>query len=103
MSLYAFAGMAGEPSHAVIRETLFAIKRKPEVQDVLIALDPEADEEMWPVSDTVYVLAKTDEEQIRKWVAAIKPDELSEGYAATPPARAPQPEPGVRVWRVWWD
>ena len=97
------AGMNGEPGHEVFRQVLTSIEARPEVQAVLVALDPEADESMWPTSDTVYVLAEANEAQVRGWVALIKPDDVLEGWGIGKPALAPEPRPGVHVWRVWWD
>jgi hypothetical protein len=98
------AGMKGEPTHAMFREVLSAIKLRPEVQDVLVALNPASDEEeFWPGSEAVYILACAKEEQVREWVAAIKPDDVWEGYYGPPPLRAPTLQPGVRVWCIWWD
>ena len=97
------AGMANEPSHDTFRDVLTSIKARPNVQDVLVALDPEDDHSMWPSSSTVYILSSATEDDVREWVAPIKPDEVSEGYATGKPVRAPLLNPNVRVWYVWWD
>jgi len=100
----------GRPPLADCYQLLQDIREYPEVQDVLVTINevPDLDEpdedEIWPVSEAVYVLTSVDVPDVKKWVAALKPTEVNEGWSADikPPA-APDLDPEMQVIAVWWD
>lgn len=93
------------PGTARFFELFNGIREREEVQDLLVEISEveEADEQMWPFSERVYVLTSATEEQVADWVAELEPDEVAEGFAFGVPAAAPGLEPGMRVISVWWD
>jgi hypothetical protein len=101
---------SGHPGLAEFQRVLSEIRDKPSVQDVLIAIHetPEADDpedfDIWPDSDTVYVITSASPEELEQWAQPLKFSEVSEGWSGgVKPAAAPPPEPGMRVLKLWWD
>jgi hypothetical protein len=86
-------------------EALKSIRDKPEVQEVLVEINEvvERDVTMWPFSDRVYVYTSATPDDIRKWTASLRPDNVQEGFAYGIPACAPKVQPGYRCYSVWWD
>jgi hypothetical protein len=95
-------GMKDEPSHETFRQVLLKVAAYPEVQLVLVALDPE-EESSWPYSDTVYILTTATKEQVCQWTAPLKPDDVSEGWSNVKQGHTPALQSGVHVWCLWWD
>jgi hypothetical protein len=103
---------SGHPGLAEFHRILCDIRSKPNVQDVLIAIhespytdDPE-DADIWPDSDTVYVLTSATPEQLAGWASALHCNEVGEGWSCGTgirPSAAPELESGMRVLTLWWD
>ncbi|UBF28124.1 hypothetical protein K9N68_09685 [Kovacikia minuta CCNUW1] len=94
-------------------QILAKIRDRPDVQDVLIAIheSPEADEplddEIWPDSDTVYVLASFTEDEFVQMTKQLVPDDAYLGTwscrTGIKPPLAPELKPGHHVFVLWWD
>lgn len=102
----------GRPSLRECYRILRDVRDRPEVQDVLVAIHetPYADEpldlEIWPDSDTVYVLSSASRDQVAAWVSSLKPDDIGDGWSCNTgkkPMAAPDPLPGMKVYALWWD
>lgn len=102
----------GRPPLQECYRILREIRSRPDVQDVLVAIhespyadDPE-DYDIWPDSDTVYVLTNATRDEVAKWAALLKPDEIGDSWSCNsgkkPPA-APDLQPGIKVFALWWD
>ena len=102
----------GRPPLQECYRILREIRDRPDVQDVLVAIhetpyaeDPE-DFDIWPDSDTVYVITTATRADVSTWAAALKPDEVGDGWSAdggTKPPAGPELQPGMRVYALWWD
>ncbi len=100
----------GHPGLATFHAVLSEIRRKPEVQDVLIAIlecpdaDEPADAKMWPAAGFVYILTSAGEAEVEGWTASLKPAGVGEGWSGDikPPA-APKLQNGNQVFGVAWD
>jgi hypothetical protein len=100
------------PPLAECYRILRGLRNHPAVQDVLVAIhetpvanDPE-DFDIWPDSDTVYVLASCEKEVIAKESEALKIDDIGIGWSCNTgiqPPGAPQMNEGVKVFALWWD
>jgi hypothetical protein len=93
-------------------EILRAIKQRPDVQDVLVAIhecpyaDEPEDEDIWPDSDTEYVLTSASDEAVAEWSARLLPTEIGSQWSCNTgkkPTAAPDLLPGMRVAVLWWD
>ena len=103
---------SGRPPLQECYRILLEIRERPDVQDVLIAIHetPDAGEpldfDIWPSSDTVYVLSSAPKDQVASWVAPLKPDDIGDTWSCNTgkkPNAAPDPAPGMNVYAVWWD
>jgi hypothetical protein len=83
---------------------LKSIRSSDGVQDVLIEVHSIEDEESWPFSESIWILCRASEAQVKDWMKPLKPDEIWQGWgkAGKPPA-APNPQEGVSVYGLWWD
>lgn len=85
------------------RDVLFAIRARPEVGDVLVAISDEMDGDEWPFSDTVIVVTSASKDDVRAWTAELAPDDVLEAdQFPVLHLVAPIP-PGMRYVVVWWD
>jgi hypothetical protein len=93
------------PGPARFFSVLAAIRERENVQDVLVEIHEveESDPSMWPFSDRVYLITSADVADVAAWLADLQPDEIEEGWAAAPPAAAPEVKPPNRVLAAWWD
>ncbi len=103
---------SGHPGLLEFRRILAEIRSKSNVQDVLIAIheSPHADDpddaDIWPDSDTVYVLTSASPEELSSWAADLRFNEVGEGWSCRTgikPFAAPELKPGMRVLTLWWD
>jgi hypothetical protein len=96
--------LVAHPGVRHFHDTLAAIRFRPEVQDVFVAIsDPMIEEHAWPFADTVYVLTTSSADTVRQWVAARLPDEVVDGLLDVPPTGLPALRAGTRPVRIWWD
>ena len=81
---------------------LKSIRLRPDVQDVLVQIIEveEADNSMWPFSDTVYVLANATVADVQQWTTPLLPDFVG---GNNEPVDLPQLESGGKCFRLWWD
>ena len=102
----------GRPALQECYRILREIRGQPEVQDVLVAIHetPYADEpldfDIWPDSDTVYVLSSASRDQIATWASALKPDDIGDNWSCNTgkkPNAAPDLRPDMKVYALWWD
>ena len=103
---------SGRPPLPECYEILRAIKQRPDVQDVLVAIhecpfaDEPEDADIWPDSDTVYILTCATDEEVAKWSARLMPTEIGSKWSCNTdkkPIAAPELQPGMRVAVLWWD
>jgi hypothetical protein len=86
-------------------EKLKEIRARPNVKDVLVEINevvPE-DSETWPFSDRVYIFTDASPDEVSRWAATLRPDTIEEGFANGKHRQAPDFEPGVRTYALWWD
>ncbi len=103
---------SGHTGLTEFRRILTEIRSRPDVQDVLIAIhespyadDPD-DADLWPDSDTVYVLTSATAEELANWASNLRFTDVGEGWSCgtgIKPCAAPEPEPGMRILTLWWD
>ena len=93
------------PGPDYFREPLYAIRAKPNVQDVLIEIYEvdEGDEASWPFSEGIFVLTSAKREEVEGWLAPLQPDSVEEDLTFVVPESARQLQPGVYVYYAWWD
>jgi hypothetical protein len=97
------------PGIAAIYRTLLAIRRRPDVQDVLVEVQdaPYADDpgsaDEWPTSNVLFVLTSAALEVVKESVRPLHPDLVHEGWNVTDGIKTPTLNEGMRPVRVWWD
>lgn len=88
------------------------IRDRPDVQTVLVAIhetpypDDEADYDIWPDSDTIYILTSASESAVAVWCAPLHPTNLAEGWSCgtgIKPQAAPELDDEMVVRTLWWD
>jgi hypothetical protein len=102
-----------DPEHPGVGEfyrALLAIRRRPDVQDVLVEFsgcteDEPADE--WLFTDVVFIVTSAAVETVWEWVRELHPSDIHEGWCVEPSVQVPLPPeqllPNMRPLRVWWD
>ena len=94
--------------YRILRE----IRDRPDVQDVLVTIhetpdaDDEADFDIWPDSDTVYILSSASRDEVACWASPLLPDDIGDKWSCNTgikPNAAPDLQPGVTVHAIWWD
>lgn len=102
----------GRPPLEECYRLLRDIRSRGDVQDVLVAIhespyaEDEEDFDIWPDSDTVYVLTSASEEEVAEWSAPLKATEIGNDWSCNTgkrPAAAPDPTHGMKVFTLWWD
>jgi hypothetical protein len=93
------------PGMNIFYETLKEIRSKPNVQDVLVEITDlmEDDVEMWPFSDTVYILADATQKEVEAWLKKLHPDEAPEGDVDNRVSETVKLQPGMKMFVAWWD
>ncbi|TWT98288.1 hypothetical protein [Stieleria varia] len=103
---------SGRPPLAECYRILREIRERPTVQDVLIAIhespyaDEPEDEDIWPDSDTIYVLTSATDDEVAEWASPLMPTEIGSKWSCNTdkkPSAAPELMPGMRVVVLWWD
>jgi hypothetical protein len=102
----------GRPPLLECYRILREIRDRPEVQDVLVAIhetpyaDEPEDNDLWPDSDTVYVLSSASEADVAAWAAPLVPSDIGDKWSCKTgkkPKAAPELGPGMKVFALWWD
>ena len=105
----------GRPNLQECYRILSRIRDRADVQDVLVAIqetpypDDTDDFDMWPVSDTVYILTSCTLKQVKQWTKALLADETNDmgekwlTDSDNKPGGAPDLQPGMKVYTLWWD
>jgi len=91
------------PGIDAFRKVFEAVARRPDVVTILAQiaeLDPGA--ESWPFADTVYVVGRIPEKELKSILTPLQPDEVGPASAFDVPAAVTSkyPEP---VLVAWWD
>lgn len=91
-------------------KVLKSIKERSEVQDVLVRIRMIESDEMWPYSDTVYIITSAAESEVKSWLSYLQPDEVfsSDDKQHTPDWPRDKPfvqnlKPGMHIIYAWWD
>lgn len=81
------------------------VRSKPNVQDVLVEITDldEKDNEMWPFSDTVYIVADVTQKEVESWLKKLQPDEVPEGDIDNRISGFIALKPRMKVFVAWWD
>jgi hypothetical protein len=94
---------AEQPSIAEFYRRLREIRLKPDVQDVLVRIYEYDDPTSWPHTDTVYIISSAPLAKIKTWVSPLLPDEVYAEWMYGKPPAAPDVDPGMTAYSVWWD
>jgi hypothetical protein len=86
-------------------EHLKSARLRANVQAVLVGINEvdESDPTVWPFSDRIYIFANATLDEVRKWTAALRPDDVQEGLITGLPKGAPELKPGFKTYLLWWD
>ena len=82
---------------------LKAIRERPDVQDVFVAIHEIDQDTTWPFSECVYILTSARPQEVAAWVKPLQPSEVSEGWLYGQPPKAPKLKDGMQVISCWWD
>lgn len=97
------ANLIEHPGIETFYRVLKEIRKREDVQDVLIIIN-QIDEHLdWPFSESLYIFTSCSKEQVSEWVKPLKPDDIAEGWIWGKPPAAPQPKEGYKVFWIWWD
>ena len=91
------------PGIARFHEILGQIRRRDDVQDVVVGIFEVDDDDVWPFSEAVYVLTSARAADVKKWVKELRPDEVTEGELFNEVVGMPTIEAGNRIVQLWWD
>jgi hypothetical protein len=96
--------LLNNPGPQVFFDILRKIPDYDEVQYVLVEVNEIPDDpELWPFSDRVYILSSASLSNVRSWLKALAPDDVTEGWAYGPPTTAPRLRPDTKIYGAWWD
>jgi len=85
--------------YAVLKE----IRDCRDVQDILVEIY-EIEEQEWPYSERLYILATAQLDTVTEWMKPLSPSEVSEGHPwSRMPLALPELQPGVTLFTAWWD
>lgn len=90
----------------VFYEQLKTVYSRPDVQDVLVEIRDTNENDpnplVWPFSDQIYIVTSAPHEEVVKWLARLKPDEVEPTYIDTR-VQSIELESGMEIYRAWWD
>jgi hypothetical protein len=92
-----------QPAISEFYSTLRGLRAKSEVQDILVRIYDYDNAPSWPYTDTVYIIASATLDQVQRWIAPLKPDEVHTGWMYGAPPKAPSLGSGMVPYSVWWD
>jgi len=91
------------PTPAQVHEVLKAIRARPEVADVRVAVAM-FDSPDWPFSETVWVMTSASPETVWSWFPEdLRPSETWAGWTAKQRFEPYAPPPGTQPVGCWWD
>lgn len=91
------------PDNDAILATFQAIRKRPAVHDVRIAI-VQCDDGEWPFSDKVVITTRAGEEDVMDWLPpGFEPDETWEGDVDHLPAEQVEIPAGYRKLWLWYD
>jgi len=92
------------PGPAKFNEVLKKIATRSDVADVRVQITMFDDPEMWPFSDTVWIITSAAPQTVAEWFeAALRPDNCSAGWTdAVSFETVPVPD-GMQAVACWWD
>lgn len=92
------------PGPGKFHEVLKRIAARPDVADVRVQVTMFDDPEMWPFSDTVWIITSATPDKVAEWFdASIRPDRCVAGWTegvSFEPVKVPE---GMRPVGCWWD
>ena len=85
-------------THHLGMQTFFtelkAIRSRPDVQDVFVAIHELNEDTIWPFSECIYILTSAPTKEVSTWMQKLQPSEISEGWLYKKPPGAPNYENG---------
>jgi len=91
------------PGPQTFYRILKALRDRPEVHTVLVAISEVMDEDEWPFSDRVFVAANAEAPQIERWIEGLQAEPVEEGWVGERPKSAPAEGVGYKTFTIWWD
>jgi len=95
--------LTDHPGMQTFYTELKAIRSRPDVQGVFVAIHELDEDTIWPFSECVYILTSAPIDEISNWVQKLQPSEISEGWLYNKPPDAPKLKDGMRPVSCWWD
>jgi hypothetical protein len=96
--------LSPSPGPRIFYEVLKEIAARSDVADVRVQITMHDDPEMWPFSDTIWVITSATPEKVAEWFEKlIRPDRCSAGWregVSYEPVRIPN---GMWPVACWWD
>ncbi|MEM8498037.1 MAG: hypothetical protein AAF542_08435 [Pseudomonadota bacterium] len=92
-----------QPSIATFYRTLKELESRDDVYSVWVRICFVEEEEYWPHTDTVYLIASLSLEEIERSLENLLCDEIAEGWMYGKPDVIPDITPDVPIYSVWWD
>jgi hypothetical protein len=81
-----------------------AVEERADVQGIFVEIrDLMDDGASWPFADTVFILGKIPQSELKRLLADLQPDEVGPFPAETIPRNLPALQPGMMVLGAWWD
>jgi hypothetical protein len=90
------------PGVAYFYATLRAVRDRPDVYGVWVAIDEVMPEGEWPFTNHVYVVTSAPPGEVDRWVQDLQADEPGDAgwFDEMPPVPIPD---GARLVLLWWD
>jgi hypothetical protein len=90
------------PSLQDFHKTLTAIANDERTETLLIRV-ADIDDAEWFYSDTICIVGDYSLLQIKEIFKNLRPDEIYEGFMYNKPSNIPPPNPGNKIYSIWWD
>jgi hypothetical protein len=95
--------LTDHPGMAAFYAQLKAIRERPSVQGVFVAIHELDEDTIWPFSECVYIITSAPAAEVSKWMQKLQPSEVSPGWLYKEPPNAPKLREGMRPVSCWWD
>ena len=96
------ANLTDHPGLAAFRECLMVIRKRAEVEAVLLGVVDFPPGE-WPYVETILVFTSAVPEEVSAWAEIMAPDEVGAGLRHKTFAGMPACPPGMQPVHLWWD